>query len=192
MYVTVIVKLKNHKEPYTYTRTYIPEIKLLSLSNAKTAVDKLTQYIEHVKKDTKPSSEQGTKLLEMQLEHMKSFFAYMKPDYKTAIEGVTYFANDNVLKMFDGNLNTSWESSITARVDGEQWVVNFKTNRPITPKKYTIYTDAKWEKHDEANPTLWHIHGKDDKGNWHTIDYRNAEPGSTKDHGVGSCDHFTR
>ena len=45
VYVTVIVKLKNHKEPYTYTRTYIPEIKLLSLSNAKTAVDKLAQYM---------------------------------------------------------------------------------------------------------------------------------------------------
>ena len=177
VYVTVSVKLKSHKVPFTYTRTYIPEIKLLNLSNAKSAVNKLAQYIEHVKKDTKTSSEQGTKLLEMQLDHMKSFFAYMKPDYETAIEGVTYIADSWILRMFDSDLNTSWWSHISSRVNGEQWEVKFQTNKPITPKKYTIYTDANWNSYDESNPTLWALYGKDDEGNWHQMDQRVADPG---------------
>ncbi len=183
VFVTVIVKTKSNPEPYVYTRTYIPEIKLLNLSNAKSVVSKMTRYIEHIKKDTKPSATEGTKLLEMQLQHMKSFFAFMKSDYDTAIEGVTYTITKDgggyASKMFDGNLKTSWSSSIAARVDdGSRWIVEFKASKPISPKKYTIVTDAEWSSYDGSNPTLWAINGKDANGNWHQIDQRDCEPGT--------------
>ena len=113
----------------------------------------------------------------MQLDHMKSFFAYMKPDYETAIEGVTYIADSWILRMFDSDLNTSWRSHISSRVNGEQWEVKFQTDKPITPKKYTIYTDADWNSYNESNPTLWALYGKDDEGNWHQMDQRVADPG---------------
>lgn len=181
VYVTVIVKMKDVKVPYTYTRTYIPEIKLLNLSNAKTVVDNMAKYIEHVKKDTKPSAKEGTKLLEMQLQHMKSFFTYIRPNYESNIEDVTFTTTRGGggygEYLFDGNLKTSWDASIAARVDGSQWIVEFKANKPITPKKYTIVTDAKWSSHDECNPTLWAIYGKDAKGNWHQIDQRDGNAG---------------
>lgn len=179
VYVTLVVKMKNNPVPYVYTRTYIPEIQLLNLSKAKSVVDNMTNYIEQVKKDPKMGAHEGTKMLEMQLQHMKSLFAYLKPDYETALEDVTYTPTVNgggyAKYLFDGNLKTSWSASIAARVNGEQWEVEFKASKPITPKKYTIITDADWSTWDECNPTLWAINGKDAQGNWHQIDQRDAK-----------------
>ena len=179
VYVTVIVKTKNNSVPYVYTRTYIPEIRLLSLTKAKSVVDNMANYIEQVKKDPKMGAHEGTKMLEMQLKHMKSLFAYMRPDYETVIDGATYTPTVNgggyAKYLFDGNLKTSWNASIAARVNGEQWEVEFKANKPISPKSYTIVTDANWSTWDECNPTLWAINGKDAQGNWHQIDQRDAK-----------------
>lgn len=179
--VVLTVKLKGHQEPFIYTRTYIPEIKLLSMNNAKSVVNQLTQHIDDVKKNGKPSAAAGTKMLEMQLAHIKSAMTYLKSDYESVLEGVTYTPYKNggayVSYLFDGNLTTAWESHIKARENGQQWVFGFQASKPIAPKKYTLITSHIWSEYQGSNPTLWALYGWDKSGHWVQIDYRNAEPG---------------
>jgi len=196
--VTVVlkVKLKNHDEPLVYTRTYIPEIKLLRANNSKTIVKKMTDYIAQIKKNKLTNGGTGLQLLELQLTRMKKAFKFLKPDYEQSIENVTYSAVEGcdgggwVNRLFDGDIRSDWDASIRARKHGSYWEFQFKASRPITPTKYTLTVSQKVSTYPNLNPQLWALQGLDSRGNWVQIDDRNAkdyqsdflpqQPGATK------------
>ncbi len=178
VFVVVTVQLEGVDKPLVYTRTYLPNIELLNIANAKTVVNQLEDYVAKVKQ----SGKSKTDLLEMQLAHMKSVFAFLKPDYESSLEGVTFRSVKDgggyVKYLFDGNLTTDWDASIKARENAIEWVFEFSASKPITPKTYTITTSHQWSSYQGSNPKYWILRGKDADGNWVDIDTRNADKNS--------------
>ena len=176
--VMVTVKLKSLNAPLSYTRTYLPEVRWLSWNNAVGVVSHAEKWLADLKKEGLANKESGTAYQEYQLKHMKDVLSFVKPGYETALHGVTFTevkgGGDYIKNLFDGNLNTAWEPSIKARVNGSYWECEFKSSRPINVKSYTLYNHNNWNKY-KSEPELWSISAKNEKGEWIEIDSRYKE-----------------
>lgn len=176
--VMVTVKLKSLNAPLSYTRTYLPEVRWLSWNNAVGVVSHAEKWLADLKKEGLANKESGTAYQEYQLKHMKDVLSFVKPGYETALHGVTFTevkgGGGYIEDLFDGNLNTAWEPSIKARVNGSYWECEFKSSRPINVKSYTLYNHNNWNKY-KSEPELWSISAKNEKGEWIEIDSRYKE-----------------
>jgi hypothetical protein len=176
--VNLTVKLKSLGTPLTYTRTYLPEVRWLSWNKAVGVVSHAEKWLADLKKEGLANKESGTAYQEYQLKHMKDVLSFVKPGYETALHGVTFTevkgGGDYIRNLFDGNLNTAWEPSIKARVNGSYWECEFKSSRPINVKSYTLYNHNNWNKY-KSEPELWSISAKNEKGEWIEIDSRYKE-----------------
>jgi hypothetical protein len=176
--VMVTVKLKSLNAPLSYTRTYLPEVRWLSWNKAVGVVSHAEKWLADLKKEGLANKESGTAYQEYQLKHMKDVLSFVKPGYETALHGVTFTevkgGGDYIRNLFDGNLNTAWEPSIKARVNGSYWECEFKSSRPINVKSYTLYNHNNWNKY-KSEPELWSISAKNEKGEWIEIDSRYKE-----------------
>lgn len=176
--VMVTVKLKSLNAPLSYTRTYLPEVRWLSWNKAVGVVSHAEKWLADLKKEGLANKESGTAYQEYQLKHMKDVLSFVKPGYETALHGVTFTevkgGGGYIENLFDGNLNTAWEPSIKARVNGSYWECEFKSSRPINVKSYTLYNHNNWNKY-KSEPELWSISAKNEKGEWIEIDSRYKE-----------------
>ena len=176
--VNLTVKLKSLGTPLTYTRTYLPEVRWLSYSQAKGVVSHAEQWLAALKQESQAKSPAGTAYQEYQLKHMKSALQFVKPGYENTLDDVTFTEVNGgggyTRNLFDGNLNTAWTPSIKARVNGSYWECEFKANHPISIKSYTLYNFNNWNK-EKSEPTLWAIYAKNERDDWVQIDYRNNE-----------------
>lgn len=176
--VIVCVKLNNIATPFCYTRTFLPEIKWAGFKEANGIVKHATEWVDNLKKSNLTSSFAGTAYQEWQLKHMKDVFSYLCPGYETISNRFTFTSirdgGDYVTNLFDGNLNTAWEPSIRARVNGSYWETSFRASRPINIKSYTLYNSSRWDKY-ESEPVLWDLQGRNAQGTWDQIDVRNGE-----------------
>jgi hypothetical protein len=170
--VMLTVKLKNIDTPFCYTRTYLPEVKWTSFKQGNSIVKHATEWVDNLKNSKLTSQHEGTAYQEWQLKHMKNVLTTLSPGYET-MKDYTFTpikdGGDDVRKLFDGNLASSWEPSITERVGGEYWECVFKASRSINIKSYTLYSN-----HD-GTPTLWELYGKNANGGWDRIDHRYNE-----------------
>lgn len=176
--VNLTVKLKSLGTPLTYTRTYLPEVRWLNYSKAKGVVSHAEQWLANLKQEGQAKSPAGTAYQEYQLKHMKSALQFIKPGYENMLDDVTFTevrgGGDYIRNLFDGNLNTAWEPSIKARVNGSYWECEFKASHPISIKSYTLYNHNNWNKY-KSEPELWSISAKNEKGEWIEIDSRYKE-----------------
>ena len=176
--VMVTVKLKSLNAPLSYTRTYLPEVRWLSWNKAVGVVSHAEKWLADLKKEGLANKESGTAYQEYQLKHMKDVLSFVKPGYETALHGVTFTevkgGGGYIEDLFDSNLNTAWEPSIKARVNGSYWECEFKSSRPINVKSYTLYNHNNWNKY-KSEPELWSISAKNEKGEWIEIDSRYKE-----------------
>ena len=168
--VMLTVKLKNIATPFYYTRTYLPEVKWTGFKQGNSIVKHATEWVDNLKKN--PLTNKGTAYQEWQLKHMKNVLSTLSPGYEM-LNDYTFTpikdGGDDVRKLIDGNLKTTWAPQIREREHGAYWECIFKASRPVNIKSYTLYSDY------DNEPTLWELFGKNAKGGWDHIDVRGGE-----------------
>ena len=186
--VTVTVKLKDYDTPFVMTRTYLPNYTRYTEDDVnhrlKEEHDKLDKWLADQKAD--PTNK--TEWQEYQVQHIKSQFNVMVPNYYalqteniwlyipkgwTASSGT---GGEIPQHLFDHCLATKWFSQPAQKINGN-WVVDFASNVPCTAKSYTLTAPTDVESHPSRNPREWAIYGKKQATDpeWNLLDYRNSD-----------------
>ena len=186
--VTVTVKLKDYDTPFVMTRAYLPNYTLYTQDDVnhrlKEEHDKLDKWLTDLKAD--PTNK--TEWQEYQVQHIKSQFNVMVPNYE-AVQTAKFWlfipkgwtasrgtGGENADHLFDHNPYTKWFSQPAHRING-CWIVDFASNVPCTAKSYTLTAPTDVESHPSRNPKEWSLYGKKQASDpeWALLDYRNSD-----------------
>ena len=183
--VTVTVKLKDYGTPFVMTRAYLPNYTRYTQDDVnhrlKEEHDKLDKWLADQKSD--PTNK--TEWQEYQVQHIKSQFNAIFPNYE-AVQTAKFWLyipkgwtasvghdSENADHLFDHNPATKWFSNPYKKING-CWIVDFASNVPCTVKSYTLTAPADVESHKGRNPREWSLYGKKNATDpeWSLLDYR--------------------
>ena len=183
--VTVTVKLKDYDTPFVMTRAYLPNYTFYTQDDVnhrlKEEHDKLDKWLADQKAD--PTNK--TEWQEYQVQHIKSQFNAIFPNYE-AVQTAKFWlfrpkgwaatgghGGEIADHLFDHNPATKWFSNPYQKTN-DCWIVDFASNVPCTVKSYTLTAPADVESHPGRNPREWSLYGKKNASDpeWALLDYR--------------------
>ena len=184
--VEVVIKLKDFKEPFVFTRYYLPEIVLLNTNTDANALH--NRVVAKLSKDQADPWQNGhTDCLESQLRHLELLLGYVQPDYADQKDfylkyvGGTENKYSAPKKLVDGDYQRSWSASITTHKN-RNWECLFDASRPINIKSYKLFTHKGTTKDPDCRPYEWALYGRNsDSEKWVQLDYRNGKKNEVDD-----------
>lgn len=179
--VQVAIKLKDFKEPFVFTRNYLPENVTI---NCDAEANMLRNRVaDKLAKDNADPWQKGhTGCLESQLRQLETFLGYVKPNYRLQTDfflnyvGGTEHKYSKPQKLVDGNHNISWEATLITTGENCNWECRFNTSRPIDIKSYRLVTHKGTTDKPDSRPCEWALYGRNsDSEGWVQLDYRNGK-----------------
>ena len=184
--VEVTVKLKDFKEPFVFTRNYLPENAFFDCDAS--AYELRNRVADKLAKDQADPWQKGhTTCLESQLRHLELLLGYVTPNYRNQkdfylkyVRGTEYgYAKKDVnigpRRLVDGRRDWSWEAFLVTSDDNRNFVCEFDASRPVDIKGYTLVTHNSTIKEPKCRPYEWALYGRNsDSEDWVKLDYRNG------------------
>ncbi len=168
--VTLIIKLKDRKEPIVLNRMYLPEYSIQNLASAARSQALLKRL--YLKKNLSSKTKGRTWWYDYQTDYIYRLIKEAKIVNESIIANedwsITSASSSSANGLFNGTLSNYWNSKTSEKVNGV-WFAEFKLpNGTITPKSYTFYNPSKLTA--AKCPKSWKLMAKKkESDNWTVI-----------------------